>query len=129
MNSKLAAMLTGFAIASLSLPTLAHHGSNVIYDLTQSTTINGTVTDFQFVNPHVQLFFEVTGEDGAIGSWLGGLPSSSGLGQNEGWTRDTLKRGDEITVTGAPARNDAPSVWIEQVTLNGEMLLGRHYTG
>jgi len=129
MKSKLAAILTGLAIVSLSYPTLGHHGSNVVYDLTQSITITGTVTDYQFVNPHTQILFDVTEADGTVIGWLGGLPSSAGLGQNEGWTRDTLKSGDQITVTGAPARNDAPSIWIEQVILNGETLLGRRYTG
>ena len=68
-------------------------------------------------------------EDGSVVGWLAGLPSTVSLGRNEGWTGETLKPGDEISITGAPARNDAPSIWVEQITLNGEPLLGRHYTG
>ncbi len=129
MNSKLVANLAGFAIASLSLPSSGHHGSNVDYDLTQSITLSGTVTEFQFVNPHTQILFEVTGEDGPVVAWLAGMSSSLGLGQNEGWTRETIKPGDEIIITGSPARNDAPSIWVEQIDVNGEPMLKGRYTG
>ncbi len=129
MKLKLVAILTGFAIAGLSLPSSGHHGSNVVYDLTQSVTLSGTVTEFQFVNPHTQILFEVTGEDGSVVTWLAGMSSSLGLGQNEGWTRETIKPGDEITITGSPARNDAPSIWVEQINVDGEPLLKGRYTG
>jgi hypothetical protein len=112
-----------------SLPSHAHHGSNVVYDLTQSITISGTVTRFQFVNPHALIFVEVTGEDGETVEWLAGLPSASGLGSREGWTRDTIKPGDEVTIIGAPARSGAPSLWTEQITRDGEEMLGARYTG
>ncbi len=129
MRFRLTATLVGLGLLSLTLPSFGHHGSNVVYDLTQSITVSGTVTEFQFVNPHTQVFFDVTQEDGSVVSWLAGMPSSGGLSQNEGWTRDTLKPGDEITIIGAPARNDAPSIWVEQVTRDGEDLLGARYTG
>ena len=129
MNSKLVAILAGFAIAGLSLPSSGHHGSNAVYDLVQSITVSGTVTEFQFVNPHTQILFEVTGEDGSIVTWLAGMSSSLGLGQNEGWTRETIKPGDEITITGSPARNDAPSIWVGEIDVNGEPMLKGRYTG
>ena len=112
-----------------SIPSLSHHGSNVVYDLTKSITVAGTVTEFQFVNPHTQILFDVTGEDGSVVGWLAGLPGSLRLTLEEGWSSDTLTPGDEISILGAPARNDAPSVWVEQVFLNGEPLLGDRYTG
>ena len=129
MSSRLAAIVAGIAMAFPSIPSLSHHGSNVVYDLTQSITVAGTVTEFQFVNPHTQILFDVTGEDGSVVGWLAGLPGSIRLTQEEGWSMDTLKPGDEISILGAPARNDAPSVWVEQVFLNGEPLLGEKYTG
>ena len=129
MNSKLVAILAGFAIAGLSLPSSGHHGSNAVYNLTQSITISGTVTEFQFVNPHTQILFEVTGEDGSVVTWLAGMSSSGGLEQNEGWTRETIKPGDEITITGSPARNGVPSIWVEQIDVNGDPRLKGRYTG
>ncbi|MYF70482.1 MAG: hypothetical protein F4053_13900 [Proteobacteria bacterium] len=129
MSSRLAAIVAGIAMAFPSIQSLSHHGSNVVYDLTQTIAVAGTVTEFQFVNPHTQILFDVTGDDGAVVGWLAGLPGSIRLTQEEGWSSDTLKPGDEISILGAPARNDAPSVWVEQVFLNGEPMLGDKYTG
>jgi DNA/RNA endonuclease YhcR with UshA esterase domain len=129
MTPRLIATLAGLTLSALSLPTLSHHGSNIVYDLSQSITVTGTVTEFQFVNPHTQILFEIAAEDGTVVTWLGGLSSSINLRQNEGWETDLLKPGDEISITGAPGRNDAPTVWVEQVYLNGEPLLNRVYTG
>jgi len=129
MRLRLSATLVGLGLLGLTLPSFGHHGSNVVYDLTQSITVSGTVTEFQFVNPHTQILFNVTDEDGQVVGWLAGMPSSLSLGQNEGWTRETLKPGDEITITGAPARNDAPSIWVDQISLNGEPILKGRYTG
>lgn len=129
MSSRIAAIVAGIAMSFPSYLSWSHHGSNVVYDLTRSITIAGTVTEFQFVNPHTQILFEATGEDGTVVGWLAGLPGSARLILEEGWSGDTLKPGDEISILGAPARNDAPSVWVEQVFLNGEPLLRDKYTG
>jgi len=130
MSAKLVAIVwAAVGLLFLSLPSFSHHGSNIVYDLNQTITISGNVTDFQFVNPHTLIFFDVTADDGTVVGWLGGLPSSIGLGRNEGWNRDTIKPGDEISITGAPARGDAPSVWVEQVVINGEPMLRQKYTG
>ena len=130
MSAKLVAIVSAaVGLLFLSLPSFSHHGSNIVYDLNQTITISGTVTDFQFVNPHTLIFFDVTADDGTVVGWLGGLPSSIGLGRNEGWNRDTIKPGDEISITGAPARRDAPSVWVEQLIINGEPMLRQQYTG
>ena len=123
----IASLAVGLLLSSVS--SLAHHGSNVVYDLTKSVEVSGTVTRFQFVNPHALIFVEVTGDDGDVVEWLVGLPSASGLGSSEGWTRDTLQPGDEITILGAPARSGAPSLWTEQITRDGEPMLGARYTG
>jgi hypothetical protein len=110
-------------------PAAGHHGSNVVYDLAQTITLTGTVTRLQFVNPHALIYFNVTSPDGAVVEWFAGLPSASRLGAAEGWTRETLKPGDTITITGAPARGGAPSLWTEQVSRDGEPLLKERYTG
>lgn len=129
MSIRVAAILAGIAMAFPSVPTLSHHGSNVVYDLTKSITVDGTVTEFQFVNPHTQILFNVTAADGSVVRWLAGLPGSIRLIQEEGWTADIITPGDEISIIGAPARNDAPSIWVEQILLDGEPLLGERYTG
>jgi hypothetical protein len=120
---------TGVGFLFLSVPSYSHHGTSIVYDLTQSITISGTVIDFRFVNPHTLIYLDVRGEDGKVVSWLGGLSSNTNLSRSDGWTRDTLKPGDEITVTGAPARGGAPSVWVQQAILNGEPLLQEEHGG
>ena len=120
---------TGVGLLSLSVPSYSHHGTAIVYDLTQSITISGTVADFLFVNPHTLIYVDVREEDGKVVSWLGGLSAHTSLTRREGWTIETLKPGDEITVTGAPARRGAPSVWVQQVILNGELLLSGESTG
>lgn len=97
----------------------AHHGASVVYDLSQHVTLTGTVTEFQFVNPHVLIFFEVEGEDGAKTVWSAGLTSPNRLARSDGWTKDMFKAGDTVTITGSPARGGAPSLWVEGV-LDGQ---------
>jgi hypothetical protein len=122
-------LATGVGLLSLSMPSYSHHGTAIVYDLSQSITISGTVADFRFVNPHTLIYLDVRGEDGKVVSWLGGLSAHGSLNRREGWTIETLKSGDEISVTGAPARGGAPSVWVQQVILNGEPLLQGESTG
>ena len=130
MRARLVAILAvAIGCVATSATSLAHHGSNVVYDLTATITVSGTVTRFQFVNPHALIFLEVTDENGETVEWLAGLPSASGLQGNEGWTRDTIQPGDELTITGSPARGDAPSLWTGQIERDGEPLLKRNYTG
>ena len=130
MGSKLIAVFSvGVGLLALSVPSHSHHGTSIVYDLTDSIMLTGTVTEFRFVNPHALIYFDVTGEDGEVVSWLGGLSSHTSLTRNEGWTPDTLKPGDRIAVTGAPARAGAPSVWVQQVILNGDPLMQGEYTG
>jgi hypothetical protein len=98
---------------------LAHHGAAVVYDLSQHLTMSGQVTEFQFVNPHVLIFFEVQNDDGTSTVWSAGLTSPNRLARSDGWSRDTFKPGDTVTITGSPARSGAPSLWVDAV-LDGD---------
>lgn len=130
MSPRLVAILSaGVGLLFPCLASFGHHGSNTVYDLTQSITLSGTVTKFQFVNPHALIFFEVKGDDGEVVEWLAGMPSASFLAANEAWSKASLKPGDQVTITGAPARGGAASVWIEQVLRDGKPLLRAKYTG
>lgn len=113
----------GFAM--LSAAAWAHHGSSVVYDLSQHVTMTGTVTEFQFVNPHVLIFFEVEGEDGTKTVWSAGLTSPNRLARSDGWSKDMFEVGDTLTITGSPARSGAPSLWVDDVVdAQGKSLLG-----
>ena len=127
MRTAVVAMLAILvSMTILSVSVYAHHGASSVYDLETSVDISGTVTDYQFVNPHVLVFFSVTGEDGDVVVWSAGLTSPNRLARSDQWTKDTLSVGDEVTVVGAPARSGAPSLWANQVILDGKMLLGQH---
>src|ERR1700737_2615862 len=84
-------------------PIFAHHGT-AAYDTTQETTVKGTVTDFQFVNPHTLIFFDVKNDKGVVEHWQAEAMSPNQL-TRDGWNKNTLKPGDQITVTGYRAKN------------------------
>ncbi len=97
----------------LARPLPAHHGA-AAFDVTKMVTVKGTVTDFQYVNPHVQVYFDVRSDKGETEAWQGELTAPNKLSR-AGWTKRTLKPGDMITVTGNPAQNGAHTLWIRKL--------------
>jgi DNA/RNA endonuclease YhcR with UshA esterase domain len=99
----------------------AHHGT-ANFDTTKSVTVKGTVTGFQFINPHVTISMDVKDDKGNVQNWQGALTSPNHL-MRTGWTKDTLKAGDVIAISGLPAKTGAPEIWIQKVVLaSGEAL-------
>jgi hypothetical protein len=109
----------GIALVLSSTVALAHHGTNASYDPKKEVTLTGTVTKFMMVNPHGQLFWDVTSQDGKVVSW-GGELHSVGLLRRSGWTRDTVKPGDTVSVRGYPSRAGTPFMVVQEVTINGK---------
>ena len=104
--SKAAAGLV--AAMALAAPVAAHHGTNINYDRSKQWTAKAVVTEFKYVNPHAQLFFDVTDEKGNVTHWSGELlPNPAQLVRN-GWTRkrsiEAMPFGAKIVVTVAPSR-------------------------
>jgi hypothetical protein len=97
----------------------AHHGTNASYDPKKELTLTGVVTRYVMVNPHGQLFFDVKGQDGKVVSW-GGELHSIGLLRRSGWTRETLKPGDTVSVRGFPSRAGTPFMVVQEVVINGK---------
>ena len=103
----------------LSVPLDAHHGTAAIYDMSKSVTLKGTVTMFKFVNPHVLVYFDVSANDGVV-NWLGEGPSVINWTRT-GWNRNSVKAGDQVTVTLYPAKSGKPEgVLAKMVTGNGK---------
>ena len=99
----------------------AHHGT-ANFDTTKSVTVKGQVTNFQFINPHVTIALDVKGDKGNVQNWQGALTSPNHL-MRSGWSKDTLKIGDVITISGFPAKTGAPEIWIQKVVVaSGETL-------
>jgi Family of unknown function (DUF6152) len=83
----------------------AHHGY-AAYDMTKTITVNGTVTEMAMANPHSSLTFDVKDEKGDVSRWAIEFGTLRGL-IGQGWTKDTLKPGDGITLSLHPAKNGA----------------------
>lgn len=116
-----ACLIAGTAFLGMSHSALAHHG-RASYDPTKVFTIMGTVSSFQFSNPHAQLFLEVRNGKGKIERWVGEGTSPNML-VREGWDRKTIKPGDMVTATGHPARDGSNNMRIEKIVLsNGREL-------
>jgi hypothetical protein len=88
----------------------AHHG-NSAYDETARVPIKGTVTEFIWTNPHSQIYLDVKDKDGKLVHWAIET-NSPGILSRAGWTRRSLKAGDEVTVILCPAKNGAPVAYI-----------------
>jgi hypothetical protein len=113
-----AAVAVGLFVASG--PASAHH-SMAMYDDTHEVTVTGTVTEFRLTNPHVQILFDVKGEQGAIEHW-GSIGDNPVNLRRKGWTRNTIKPNDQISITGYPARNGRPLMTTHKIVLNGKEL-------
>ncbi|SRR5437016_1730846 len=123
MKNYVWSLTIGFLMLSGSL--LAHHGTAASYDSTKSVTITGTLTKFSWTNPHCYVQLDVKGADGQVVPWAGEL-NSPGILQTAGWTKNTLKAGDEVTMTLHPSKAGTPVGVVDRskpVTVNGKELL------
>src|SRR5215831_4741814 len=108
-------VLAGVAFA-FAQAALAHHSQSE-FDLRAKVEVEGTVTKLEWKSPHGRLYVDVKNDNGEIVSWNFELPSPNTL-MRRGWTRDTLKTGDHVTVAGAPARN-FPTIAIATLIKDG----------
>lgn len=114
-------LMTAVAVLAFSVFAFAHHG-NAAYDTTKLTTVTGTVTDFKFVNPHVLIAMDVQDPTtGKTQQWQGELTSPNHL-ERAGWTKNTIKVGDEITMTGMALKSGTPAMAIRKIVKNGAQI-------
>jgi hypothetical protein len=92
-----------------------------VYDTSKLVTIRGTVTAWTWSNPHCLLELDVKDDAGAVVHWVTETPSPVGMA-NRGWSKQTLKPGDEIVATIVPAKNGRPFGTVQKVELNGRTL-------
>lgn len=102
-----AACCVAVMLAIAPAAIFAHHGA-AAYDLRRSTTLEGTVTRFDWSNPHCLLHFDAKNEKGAMRHWTVELYNPLWM-ERAGWTRTSLKPGDPITITFHPSKDGAPS--------------------
>jgi uncharacterized protein DUF6152 len=115
MKSKLLIVLAVAVGGFLGAVTVfAHHNAGVAYDLKKKITLTGTVTEYQLINPHALIHFDVKDENGKVSNWVAESEAPQRL-YRSGWRKDTLKPGDTITIVGNPARKGKK--WIALLTL------------
>ena len=112
---KLSILALGVLI--LSIAAFAHHGE-ANYNTSEIVDVKGTVTDFQFINPHVLIHIDAKDSSGNVENWTCEATSPNFL-LRRGWTKTTLKAGDEITATGHRAKNGAPLLRLMKIVANG----------
>jgi hypothetical protein len=106
-------------LLSIAGSAFAHHGV-ANYDMTKVVTLKGTVTDFQFINPHTLILFDVKNEKGEVEHWQAEATSPNHL-VRAGWTRDIVKAGDQITISGYRAKNGTTIMRFQKMILaNGQ---------
>lgn len=122
MRNKL--IMTCVGLIAFSIPAVAHHGA-AAYDTAKKITVKTTVTEWVWANPHCFLKFDMKDEKGNVQHWATETSNPSDM-VNLGWSKDTFKPGDEITLTFMPVKNGNPIGRIEQVVLaNGQTLSAR----
>ena len=123
VSGKLLATLSALIAVMLSYPSHAHHGFANHFDHDTELSLEGIVTQFNFRNPHITIHFEVQNEDGETESWVGETGGSSGFLRNGRMSRDSIKAGDRIRITGHPARVTEYAMRANQIILpNGDVL-------
>ena len=130
MNRKLHVVLAAtVSLLMFSSRALAHHGV-AGYDMTKTITLHGTVTKFDWSNPHVVVFVDAKNENGEIQHWTIEFAAPVHM-VRAGWSKNAMKEGDDITIETHPSRNGAPVgisstiTFILKVVVNGQALPGR----
>lgn len=100
----------------VSAPVLAHHGETN-YDTDTLVTVKATVTNFQFINPHVQISLDAKNDKGEVEKWICEARSPAMLVRNGDWDKNTLKPGDVITAIGFRSKNGANVLRLKKIVL------------
>jgi hypothetical protein len=99
----------------------AHHGTANVYDMSKPVVMKGTLTKFEWTNPHNQIFFDVTDEKG-VTHWTAATEPPQVM-LERGWTRKSLTIGEQVTVYVFVAKNGAPVGNLQKIVLaNGTEL-------
>jgi len=112
------------ALLTAAVPAMAHHSFAAEYDSTKPIELKGTVTKVEWANPHIYYYVDVKDKNGKVTNYAveGGTP---GQLYRQGWRKDSLKVGDEVTVSGFRAKDGSNHVNGRRVTLpDGKRVFG-----
>ena len=107
----------GFLVLALAAPVWAHHSFSSEYDSNKPVNVKGAVTKIEWLNPHVYFYIDVRDEQtGQVVNWAFEMGAPAVI-QRNGWTRNTMKIGDMVIVTGSLAKSGKPHGNARTVTL------------
>jgi hypothetical protein len=122
MSGKGIGLAVAFAVTVAATPAMAHHSFAAEFDANRPVKLKGTVTKIEWMNPHAYFYIEVKDESGKVTNWGLEMGSPNGL-MRQGWTRNSMKIGDEIVVEGSQAKDGSDIANARSVVLgSGERL-------
>jgi len=124
MKAKVPVLIAVFvSFLILASASWAHHASRQVYE-GKSVTLMGVVTDYEWANPHSVLSVAIKDDKGKVEEWHAEiLPPTEMI--RAGWTKESLKRGDEVTLTGRPGKYAQHILWLEYLVTPDGRKLGR----
>jgi Family of unknown function (DUF6152) len=113
---KLTMLVAGLCLFVAAAPVRAHHSFAAEFDATKPVKLTGTVTKIEWTNPHVWFYVDVKDESGKVTNWGFELGSPNGL-MRGGWTKNSMKLAEMVTVEGSAAKDGSNHVNARTVTL------------
>ena len=108
--------IVAIGLAGIAAPILAHHSFATQYDADAPVSLTGVVTSVEWTNPHARFYIDVEEDSGAVANWNLELASPNVLRRN-GWLRNSIEKGDVVTVEGSRARDGSQMANARTVTL------------
>ena len=124
MISTLARVISAVTASAFAFPVIAHHSFVAVFDRDRPIEVTGTVTEVEWLNPHVWFYIDVEDDAGEVVNWGFEMGSPNRLIRT-GWNHNSLQIGQTITVVGARARDNSFKAAVQTVTLStGRELFG-----